>query len=160
MSYNAIFENVFTTLCNDPELVPGILGPRTGTNLRLYRSWPQLQSLLATYDPHPPEGWLVVEDAEPLQRVIGQQAHSNHEHVNLTIHVYGTQYSLTHDAMDVLDTYFHWGIPQQRDLVFGDRIVLFTRRLSQYDAYAQDVKLAEKVLVYLMEMVRETDLFP
>jgi hypothetical protein len=157
MSYNAIFEQIFSMLVNDATLVPGILGPRTATNLRLYRAWPQLQSLLLSYEPQPPEGWLVVEQPQPSLRLGQGQLDSNHELFEIAFHCYATQYSVAQDVLDVLDTLFHWSVQQQRDLTFGERIVLFTRRYSTQDKYAQDVKLFEKVMTYFLETVRDVE---
>lgn len=160
MAYNAIFEQIFLMLYNDPNLVPGILGTRTATNLRIYRAFVQMQSMLSSYEPSPPEGWIVIEEAMPVMRLGAQQWSSNHEYCAVAFQVFATQYSLTHDALDLLDTYFHFEIEQQRDLVFGERIVLFTRRTSQQDKYAQDVKLFQKTITYDLEMVRATALTP
>src|SRR5262245_11091252 len=104
----------------DPQLVPGILGPRTVTNQRLYRVWPQMQSFLTTYEPNqPPEGWLAVEEPTPSLRFAVRGYQTNHEFMDVLIHVYGTTYSLAHNVLDVLDTYFHWKIQQQRDVTWG-----------------------------------------
>jgi hypothetical protein len=160
MPFNTIFESVFTTLYQDTHLVPGILGPRTSQNLRIYRAFVQLQSMLSTYEPQPPEGWLVItQPAAGIGRQ-NQQMTSNHEYMDVVFSCYATQYSVTHDVLDLLDTQYHWEVEQQRDVLFGERYLLFARRLQEEDLYAQEVKLFRKDITYRMEFVRDEALFP
>ena len=49
-----------------------------------------------------------------------------------------------------------WTVAQQRALQYGERIVLFVRRVQQLDQYMQDVKLHQKTLLYRFECVLET----
>ena len=59
----AIFEGIYQTLVDDPTLVPGLLGPRTVENQRLYRAFPQTMPVLSGYEPQPNgEGWVVIEE--------------------------------------------------------------------------------------------------
>jgi hypothetical protein len=159
--YNAIFENVFALLASSA-LVPDVLGPVTNSNLRLYRAWPQFQSLLTTYEPNQPsEGWLVIEEDMPGLKAAMEQYGTDHDWIELTFHVYGTTYAVTHEACDVTDRLFHWTVPQQRDLgLWGEKYLLFTRRVQNQDKYQADVKLFEKTLLYRMEFVRAVQLQP
>ncbi len=156
MSFNDIFANIFTVLTSDATLVPGILGPKVPGNMRIYRASPQVQSMLTTYEPNQPaEGWIVIEEVMPYLRLSHQQAQTNHEYVQLTFHVYATTYGVAHAVVDYLDRLWHWEIPQQRDVQWGERWLLFTRRGHELDKYDQQTKLFEKQIGYSMEFVRE-----
>lgn len=158
MAYNAIFQEVMTILQNDASLVPGILGAKTVTNQRLYRGWPQSQQFLRGYEPNQPsEGWLVVEEPQATITASHTEYTSNHELVELLFHIYATTFSLTHAVLDVLDSYFHWVITQQRDIQWGDRFLFFTRRYQVKDEYQQDIKLYSKAIHYRMDLVRAED---
>jgi hypothetical protein len=159
MAFEDILTSVMGILQADPLLVPGILGPRTVTNQRLYRVFPQMTQFLTTYEPNQPaEGWIAVEQPPPSLRFAIRGYQTNHEYVDIVFHVYGTTFSLGHAVLDVLDTYFHWTIQQEHDVIWGDRILLFTRRYQEHDAYQQSLKLAEKQIMYAMELVRIVDL--
>ncbi len=161
MAFQAIFEGVFTLLQQDPLLVPTILGPRTVTNMRLYRGWPAMQNLLTGYEPNQPaEGWLVLEEPEVSRYLVNRQVANNHEYLDLAFHVYATTFATAHDALDRLDTYFHWEIQQQREVQWAEFILLFTRRAMQADKYEQAVKLYQKDIVYTMEFVRDEAIYP
>ena len=158
MTWNAVFEGIMTLLQNDASLVPGILGAKTVTNQRLYRSWPASQQFLRGYEPNQPsEGWLVVEEPQAMASLAQGQYTTNHEYLELVVHVYGTTFSLTHAVLDVLDSYFHFTVDQQRDITWGDRFLLFTRRYGQKDEYQQDIKLYSKAIQYRMDLVRVED---
>ena len=157
MPRTAIFEALFQALVDDPDLVPGILGPRTVTNQRLYRSFPQIQSLLTSFEPgNGGEGWLVLEEQEPGLRAAIEQFDTVHEVLEVVFHIYGNRYAIGDAVTDILDTFWHWSVDQQREIQYGDRILLFTRRLESSDTYAKDIKLFEKVLKYRMVFVPET----
>ena len=159
MAFEAIFEGIMGILRNDPSLVPGILGPKTVTNMRLYRVWPQMQTYLTTYEPNQPsEGWIVVEEPEPSLRFAQRGFQTNHQFLDVTFHCYATTYALAHAVQDVLDTYFHWSLQQQHALQWGERIVLFVRRYSEVDKYQESVKLAQKDMTYYFETVLAEDL--
>jgi len=161
MAYNAIFESIFSTLATDTSLIPGLLGQPNATNMRIYRAWPQFQTMLTTYEPNQPsEGWLVIEESDYGLRAASEQYRTNHELAAIQFHVYGTTYTLTHDVLDVLDAYFHWEIDQQRDISFGDRFLVYTRRFLQVDKYHDQAKMFEKDILYRMEMVRKESLYP
>ena len=162
MSYNDVFINIFSLVSADTTLVPSILGAVTTQNLRLYRVWPQFQSMLTTYEPNQPsEGWLVIEAPMPGIQPSHEQFTSDHEWMEIDFHVYGTTYAVTHDAMDRLDTIFHWTVAQQRDLgLWGERYLLFTRRVHNLDKYAPEYKIFQKDFKYRMEFVRAVQLQP
>jgi hypothetical protein len=158
MAFNAIFENVYGLLYNDPSLVPGILGARVPQNLRIFRASPATMQLLSTYEPNQPaEGWCVIEEPLPALRSRNDQVQTNHEYLALNFHVFGTTYSVTHQVLDVLDTFFHWSVAQQRDVQWGDRFLLFTRRTHEIDQYEQASKMYHKLIAYYLELVLEED---
>ena len=158
MAFNAIFEAVFTLLIAESPLIPTILGPKVPQNLRIYRASPQVANLLTTYEPNQPaEGWLVIEEPAPAMRQENAQMASNHEFLSLFFHVYATTYAVAHAVLDVLDTFFHWSILQQRDVQWGDRFLLFTRRSHETDKYEQATKLYHKEIGYYLELVRVED---
>ena len=158
MAYNAIFEGVMSILQADTNLVPGLLGPKTVTNQRLYRNFPASQQFLRGYEPNQPsEGWLVVEEPQATITASHTEYTSNHELVELLFHCYATTYSLTHAVLDILDMSFHWVLDQQRSVTWGDRFLLFTRRYMVKDEYQQDIKLYSKAIHYRMDLVRVED---
>jgi len=158
MSYDAIFQNIMALLQADPQLVPGILGPKTVQNMRIYRAWPQMQSFLTSYEPiQPGEGWLVVEEPAPGIRAAAGQYGSDPEFVDILFHCYSTRYSVAHDVLDVLDSLFHWTLEQEVDIAWGNRFLFFSRRYMDADKYQQDIKMFEKQLFYRMEFVRDDD---
>lgn len=161
MSYNSIFEGMFGLLAAETTLVPTILGPVTNQNLRLYRAFPQWEQYLTTYEPiAPAEGWLVVEEPAPGLRFGQSQYTSDHEVIDMTMHLFATTYAVAHDALDVLDQLFHWTVMQQRDVVWGEWILLFTRRVQNAEKYEQQTKLYQKDFMYRQELVRTEQLFP
>lgn len=152
MGRSAIFEAIFAAMQADPQLIP-LLGPQTPRNVRLYRSFPQLQSFLATYEPQPSEGWLVLQEQATGLRAANIQFETQWDVLGLSFHVFATHYGLADDVTDLLDRTLHWSVFQQRDLQFGDYYVLFTRRFESLELYAQDVKLAQKTVQYRLELV-------
>ena len=161
MAFNAIFTEIFGTLQADPSLVPGILGSATIDNLRIYRAWPQFESMLTDYEPNQPsEGWMVIEETDPELGAAQEQYKTIDDELSILFHVYGTTYSVTHDVLDILDTYWHWEVDQQRDVKYGDRFLFFTRRWRQFDKYHDTSKMYEKQITYRMTFVRDVALYP
>ena len=157
MGRSQIFEGIFSAMRGHASLLP-LLGTQTATNLRIYRDFPQLQTFLVgppRYEPATAEGWLVVEETPPGLNASRAQYDSIFEVLDINFHVFATTYGLADDVADVLDDLFSWSIEQQRDVQWGERWLLFTRRLHQQDRYQPEMKLAEKVVVYGMEFVRE-----
>ena len=152
---SAIFEGLFGTLLADPALVPGILGPRTVKNQRLYRSFPQEQPLLSEYEPVGGEGWLILEEMEPGPRLSVEQSETIYEVIEIAFHLFGNRYAIGDAVSDILDMYWHWTVDQQRNIQYGDRILLFTRRRESSDKYAQGVKLHQKTIKYMMRFIPE-----
>lgn len=157
MSRAQIWESIYAMLLADQALL-NILGPVTSNNFRILRSYPQLQSLLTSYEPQDGEGWLVIDEPAPSLRVIAVQSDSAWEAVEPTFSVFATRFSLCDDVSDRIDQQLHWSVHQQRELTFGERIVLFTRRLKTADKYDSEVKLHRKDITLKIEMVVEEQL--
>ena len=156
MSRSQIFEGIVAALNADTALIPGILGPRTVTNQRLYRAFPQTQSLLGSYEPDGGEGWLVIE--EPVAGLGGgtDQYGSAMEIVEVKFHVFATRYSIADDVIDVLDTLYNWTVEQMRDLQYGERFLLFSRRFQTEEKYNAETKLYTKIAAYRMQWMLAT----
>ncbi len=158
----AIFEGIYQVLVEDPFLVPGLLGPRTVENQRLYRGFPQQAPTLAGYEPQPNgEGWLVIEEPQPGLRAAMVQLDTAEELIDVHFHIFATlgRTSIAEAVMDVLDSYWEWTVEQMRDVVYGDRFLLFARRFEAQELYAQDVKLFHKLAKFRMRFMRAV-LFP
>lgn len=160
MSRNDVFIGLYQTLVDDPLLVPGILGPRTATNQRIYRVFPQVASLLSNYEPQPDgEGWLVIEEPQPGMRSAAVQYDTATEMIEVNFHVFATRYAVADAAIDVLDSYLEWTTEQMRDVIYGDRILLFTRRFECQEKYAAEIKMVQKIAQFRLRTIR-TVLFP
>ncbi len=158
----ATFEGIYQTLLEDPLLVPGILGPRTVNNQRLYRAFPQAMSLLSGYEPQPNgEGWVVIEEPQAGPRAGMTQLESAEELVDINFHIFATlgRTSIAEAVIDVLDSYWDWTVEQMRDVNYGDRFLLFTRRFEVEEVYAKEVKLFQKTAKFHMRFMRAV-LFP
>lgn len=151
MSRAAIFDTIYALLLADQGLLD-LLGPVTTQNLRLYRSYPQMQPLLGGYEPARDEGWLVIDEPDPALRSY-QQLDSAWEVIEPTFSIVATRFSLCDDVSDRIDHFFHWTVEQQRDMQFDERIVLFTRRYRTKNTYNTELKLYNKVITYFMSMV-------
>mgnify|MGYP001559815553 CR=1 FL=1 len=156
MSRAQIFEGIVTALNADATLIPGILGPRTVTNQRLYRAFPQTQSLLSGYEPDGGEGWLVIEEPQSGIRNEWEQYSSVVELIEVTFHVFATRYSIADDVTDVLDSLFQFSVEQQRDIQYGERVLLFSRRVRTEEKYQLETKLYVKILGYRMQYMLGT----
>ena len=156
MSRAQLFEEIYTALTDDATLL-ALLGPKTSTNARIMRTFPQTQQLLSGYEPQGGEGWLVIQEGAPAGGgAFTEQFDSAYEIIGIAFHVFATRYSLADDVADVLDTLYMWTVEQQRALQYGERIVLFVRRVQQLDQYLQDVKLHQKTLLYRFACILET----
>ncbi len=139
----------------DASLIP-LLGTQTATNLRLYRSFPPLQSFLLgppIYEPRTTEGWLVLEEAPPGLNASRAQYDSVLEVIDLNFHVVATTYGLADDVADILDTLFSWSIEQQRDVQYGNYYLFFSRAFQSGEKYADAIKLPQKTRQYRFELV-------
>lgn len=156
MSRAQIFEGIVAALNADASLIPSILGPRTVTNQRLYRQFPQTQSLLSSYEPESGEGWLVIE--EPIAGLGGgvDQYGSAMEIVEVKFHIFATRYSIADDVIDVLDSLYGWTVEQQRDIQYGERFLLFSRRFHTEEKYNAETKLYQKMAAYRMQCILAT----
>lgn len=159
MSRAQIFEGIFQSLASDPLLQP-LLGPKTAQNLRLYRSWPAFQSMLTgngmpgdRYEPQGREGWLIIEEIEPAPQAAHTEFETVYEVIEIVMHIVATAYSLADDISAYLDALFNWSVFQQRLIQYGERFLLFSRRFSQVEKYATEVKLYHKTYSYRMELV-------
>lgn len=160
MSRVQILESIYTDLRANTTL-PLLLGPVSPTNPRILRSYAELQSILSTppgYDPSGGEGWLVFQETEAKLAAFSRQEETIHDVSDFDFIVYATRYSIADDVTDVLDGLYHWSIHQQREVTFGERIVLFARRLNTFEKYAQEIKLVSKTSLYRMTFVLETQI--
>lgn len=156
MSRAQIFEGIVAALNADAALIPGILGPRTVTNQRLYRQFPQTQSILSSYEPEGGEGWIVIEEPPAGLHSGTDQYESAVDIVQVNMHVFATRYSLAEDAIDVLDSLYHWTVPQQRDIQYGERYLLMSRRFQNEEKYSTETKLYIKKASFLMQFMLAT----
>ena len=156
MSRAQIFEGIVAALNTDASLIPGILGPRTVTNQRLYRIFPQTQSLLSSYEPGGGEGWLVIEEPQPGMRSEWEPYTSVVEVLDVTFHVFATRYSIADDVTDVLDSLYQFFVEQQHDIQYGERFLLFSRRVRTEEKYQPETKLYLKILGYRMQYMLST----
>lgn len=158
----AIFEGLYQTLVDDPVLVPGLLGPRTVENQRLFRAFPQTQPVLSGYEPQPSgEGWIVLEEPQSAPRTRMMEFETAEEVLEISFHVFASlgRTSIAEAVIDVLDSYWDWTVEQMRDVQYGDRFLLFARRFSVEELYAQEIKLFHKVAKFRMRFIRAV-LFP
>ena len=156
MSRAQLLEGIFTTLQTDTTL-PGILGIPVSQNPRIMRGYPQLQNLLTTgYEPASTDAWLVILEPDPYPTSMTAQYESAWEVIEVHFAVFGVRYQTAEDVMDVLDSYWHWTVDQQRDVQYGDLILLGSRRYRVSEEYAQDVKLPKKSMAYRMRWTLET----
>jgi hypothetical protein len=155
MGRSQIFESIFATVSTDATLM-ALLGIQTPTNRRVYRSFAQLQSFLLgppLYEPRVSEGWLVIEELPPGLSASRAQYDSVWEILDINMHVFATTYGLGDDIADILDKSFSWSVEQQRDVMFGNYYVVFSRAWQSGEKYAEDIKLAQKTRMYRLELV-------
>lgn len=155
MGRSQIFEGLFSAMGAHPTLIE-LLGAKTATNLRLYRSFSQFQSFLLgppIYEPMVAEGWLVLEETAPGLNTSRAQYDSIYEIMDLSFHVFATTHGVADDVSDVLDTLFNWTIEQQRDTVYGNYYVFFSRAFQTSEKYAKEITLAQKIRQYRLELV-------
>ena len=160
MSRVQVFENIYAQLRADTTL-PTLLGAESPQNPRILRAYPQLQEILTTppgYEPSGGEGWLVFLENKSAIRAENTQRETIYEVWDIYFSVYATRYSIGDDVGDVLDQYWHWSVEQQRDVTYGDRIVLFSRRLNTYEEYAEEIKLYTKTHWFEMTFVQTTQI--
>lgn len=156
MSRTQIFEGIFGTLQADTALM-GLLGPPGANNPRIMRSFPQLQALLATgYEPTSSDAWLVFQEPGPYPTAMTATYDSSWEVIEIGFHVFSTRYSLADDVIDRLDSYWHWSVDQQREVQYGERILLGTRRYRPEEVFSAEIKLPQKSAFYRMRFVLET----
>ncbi len=126
-----------------------LLGPATSENFRLYRSFPAIMSKLTSYEPGPTgEGWLVLQEASPSAIAFDRQYTTNYEVLALQFHIFATRYQIADDVANLLDAEYHWSVSQQRDVQYGDWILLHSRRFNMNEVYAKEIKLSQKTLAY------------
>ncbi len=155
-----IFESIYTSLRENTTLSL-ILGPSSPSNPRILRAYAELQNFLSTppgYDPSGGEGWLVFQEAESQPKAYSMQEESIYEVCDFDFIVYATRYSLGDDVTDALDRLYNWSVEQQRDVIFGERILLKSERLNTFEDYAQEIKLSQKTSWYRMTFVLDTQI--
>lgn len=151
-----IFEAIFNSINNNSDIF-SLLGQKTSSNFRTYRSFPQIMSLLTSYEPGPTgEGWLVLQEVAPSAAGFDKQYATIYEVMALQFHVFATRYQIADDVANLLDADYHWSIEQQRDVQYGDWILLHSRRYSMNEVYAKDIKLSQKSLNYWCTFVEAT----
>ena len=154
MSRAQIFEGIYATLQADLDLKL-LLGPPVSQNPRIMRSFPQLQALLDRYDATPQEGWLVFEEPGPYLTAMTATYESAWEVIEIIFHIFTLRFSLADDVVDRLDMIWHWSVDQQRDVQYGERLLLGSRRFRLEETYAQDIKLPQRSAHYRMRFVLE-----
>jgi hypothetical protein len=140
--------DIFDAIVNDMRAnaaLFALLGPATSENFRLYRSFPQIMSKLTSYEPGPTgEGWLVLQEAAPSAQNYDRQYATIYEVMALQFHIFATRYQIADDVAHLLDATWHWSVEQQREVQYGDWILLNTRRYAMNEVYTQGVKLHQK----------------
>lgn len=147
MARGAVAEGIFAALQALP-LLP-LLGEITETNLRLYNGWPQESPETAPLEPPHEGGWLVF-DTTQTDSDYGTIA----EDYDTVIHVLQPRYSACDEVIALLDTVWHWRIPQQHDVLYGDHYLIMSRRTMTKQLFNQVYKLYEKAATYRMRFVK------
>ena len=156
MARTDIFAGLFATLQGDLVL-PTLLGPVGTQQPRMMRGFPQLQHLLSTgYEPAASDAWLVFVEPDPYPRAMTAMFDTAFEILEIQFAVFAVQYQTADLIADVLDSYWHWSVDQQRAVQYGDRILLGTRRYRTEETYAKELKLPQKSMFYRMRFTLET----
>ena len=157
MARGALFENLYQTLVTDTVL-PTIIGAPSSGSFRVFRAFPPFQNFLTSvpFEPLSLDGWVVIEEAEMQPVGTHLMYDSMYEVVEPMFHIYTPRNSIADEVIDVLDSYWHWQIPQQRAVTYGDRLLLETRRFRTQEAFDQATKLFHRQAQYRMVFVPET----
>lgn len=147
MARGAVAEGIFAALQTLP-LAP-LLGDMTDTNLRLYSGWPQESPETTPLDPPSEGGWLVFDTTQT-----DSEYGMIYEDYETTIFVLHPRYSACDTVIDLLDTVWHWRIPQQHDVLYGDHYLIMSRRTMTKQQFNQTYKLYEKAATYRMRFVK------
>jgi len=137
MSRLQIKRDVYADLTGHAGLL-SLLGPVTDRNARIYAGWPQIAPALSGNNAS--EGWLVFyeEQSVILWNTIL-------EDVYMDFHIWATSQSIGEDAIDILDSLYHWRIAGQNSRTFGERNVVQMKRIHCLETYDDAVKLYRKI---------------
>lgn len=130
--------------------VVALLGPLTSGNFRLYAYFPQQHPVLSNGEPD--EGWLVYT----LDGSTQGARDSIFEWTTVHFDIFTTRASLADDVLDQLDVLWQWRIPQQRDVMISERLLLMSKRVKTEEQYAKDFHLYQRTLQYEWQLVRDT----
>ena len=146
MSRVQIKRDIYTDLSTNASLL-ALLGPVTERNHRIYSGWPQIAPALSGNNVT--EGWLIFyeEQSVILWDTIG-------EDIYMDFHIWCTTLSIGEDAIDILDSLYHWRIAGQNSRFFGERLVLNMKRIHCLESYDDAVKLHRKIGRYKFACVK------
>ena len=146
MSRAQIKEGIYGTLLAQNALL-SLLGPVSEANLRIYNGWPQVQPQLTGVEPD--EGWLIFYEEQTVT-----PRDLIYEDVYMDFHCYVTRLSLGEDCVDILDSLWNWRIAGQNSLSYGERIVIYSKRIHLLETFDQEIKMYRKIARFLMRMVK------
>ena len=141
-----IKENIYSTLTAQSSLLT-LLGPIDAANARIYAAWPQAQPVLTGFEPD--EGWLIMHE-EQASMPFGPI----YEDVYFNFHIFVTRATLADDVIDILDSLWNWRMAGHNSFVYGERNVLFSKRIHINELFEIDTKLYHKIARYLLRMVK------
>ena len=146
MSRAQIKEGIYSTLLARTDLFT-LLGPVTAQCRRVYNGWPQTQPKLSGTEPD--EGWCIFyEEQTVTPREI------TYEDVYYDFHFFVTRLSLAEDCIDIIDDIWNWKIAGQNSLFYGERLVIYSRRIHLVEGFDEETHLYHKVARVLMRMVK------
>lgn len=147
MARTAIREALYSALTGNATLLR-LLGTVSDSQRRIYSGWPQQQPVLSTTEPSG-EGWLAFWE-EPTT----SEEDTVFEHVRVNIVLVVTRLSLADSVVDELDALWHWRVPQQTALQYGDRFVIRAKRMGLDDGFDEERKLYQRQVRYWLEMAQ------
>lgn len=145
MSRLQIKKDIYADLRTNTALL-ALLGPVSERNHRVYSGYPQIAPALSGNNVT--EGWLIFYEE---QSVILYDTIA--ESVFMDFHVWATSLSIGEDAIDILDSLYHWRIAGQNSRFFGERLVLNMKRIHCLETYDDAVKLYRKIGRYKFQTV-------
>jgi hypothetical protein len=146
MSRAQIKEGIYSTLLARTDLL-ALLGPVSADQRRLYAGWPQTQPKLTGTEPD--EGWMVIYEEQTVT-----PRELTYEDVYYDFHMFVTRLSLAEDCIDIIDDIWNWKIAGQNSLFYGERLVIYSRRIHLVEGWDEETHLYHKVARVLMRMVK------
>ena len=139
-------KSIYSDLSSNTALLT-LLGPVTEHNRRIYLSFPQEVPRLSGNNAS--EGWLIFyeEQSVILWSTIQEQSYFD-------FHIYATTPAIGEDAIDILDTLYHWRIAGQNSRVISDYNVVYMQRIHCLETYDETVKLYRKIGRYRFQLVK------